>query len=65
MMTKPSYGCAQFPSFPLLHQCYLLQDGDESYKSSDVDHGDDGGESDDDGEKIVIINGSFKWCFFY
>ena len=37
---------------------------DESYESIDVDHGDDGGESDDDGEKIVIINGSSKECFF-
>ena len=36
---------------------------DESYESSDVDHGDDGGKSDDDGEKIVIINGSSKGCF--
>ena len=35
----------------------------ESYESSDVDHGDDGAESDDDGEKIVIINGSSKECF--
>ena len=36
---------------------------DESYESSDVDHGDDGGESDNDGEKIVIINGSSKEGF--
>ena len=38
---------------------------DESYESSDVDHGDNGGESDDDGEKIVIINASSKGCFFF
>ena len=36
---------------------------DESYESSDVGHGDDGGESDDDGEKIVNINASSKGCF--
>ena len=35
-----------------------------SYKSGDVEHGDNGGESDDEGEKIVIMNGSSKWCFF-
>ena len=51
-------------SFPLLCQFYLLQDGDESYESSDVDHDDNDSESDDDYEKIVIISGSSKWCFF-
>ena len=36
---------------------------DDSYESSDVDHGDNVGESDDDGEKIVNINASSKGCF--
>ena len=36
---------------------------DESYESSDVGHGDDGGESDDDGKNIVTINASSKGCF--